>query len=124
MKMGLIVTTSDKAVQPFNILTIDVEEWYHLNYASMQQHQGQSFASRVQANTETLLETLKECRAQATFFVLGSVAERYPGLVSAAHTMGHEIASHGYGHELVYNQSRSEFYQDVKRSLNVLGEIT
>lgn len=107
-----------------NILTIDVEEWYHLNYDSMAVHQNKSFESRVQANTEVLLETLAVYYAQATFFFLGSVAEEHPQLVRQAQQMGHEIASHGYGHQLVYQQSPAEFAADVKKSLDILQDIT
>jgi polysaccharide deacetylase family protein (PEP-CTERM system associated) len=118
------MTMSDNLAQPGNMLSIDVEEWYHLNYSSMDTYHGRSLESRVRANTETLLNTLADYKAQATFFFLGSVAEQYPDLVCAAQTMGHEIASHGYGHQLVYSQSREEFRDDVKKSLDILQSIT
>jgi polysaccharide deacetylase family protein (PEP-CTERM system associated) len=105
-------------------LTIDVEDWYHLNYSSMESHRDRPLESRVQANTEALLATLAEHQAQATFFFLGSVAEQHPGLVHMVQAMGHEIASHGYGHQLVYKQSHNEFRDDVKRSLDTLQAIT
>jgi polysaccharide deacetylase family protein (PEP-CTERM system associated) len=107
-----------------NILSIDVEEWWHLNYDSMGVRVEPLGESRVLANTESLLELLAECGAQATFFFLGSVAERFPGLVRAAQTAGHEIASHGYGHQLVYKQTRAEFQADVRRSVDILQTIT
>jgi polysaccharide deacetylase family protein (PEP-CTERM system associated) len=107
-----------------NILTIDVEEWYHLNYASMVAHAHQTFESRVAANMEALLALLEEAQAKATFFFLGSVAEQYPSLVRATQQQGHEIASHGYGHELVYHQSREQFATDVRRSIEILQQAS
>jgi polysaccharide deacetylase family protein (PEP-CTERM system associated) len=61
---------------------------------------------------------------KGTFFVLGWIAERYPDLVRRIQKEGHEIACHGYGHQLIYNQSRDEFRQDVKRAKSILEEIT
>jgi polysaccharide deacetylase family protein (PEP-CTERM system associated) len=107
-----------------NILTIDVEEYYHLNYSSMTQLPDQFTPGQVKVNTETLLDVCAQYGAQASFFFLGSVAEKYPELVRRTHTEGHEVASHGYGHKLVNEQSRAEFYEDVKKSLDILQDIT
>lgn len=107
-----------------NILSFDIEEWYHLNYSSMNQLRGQFSEGRVVANTQTLLAACAKYGAYATFFFLGSVAEQYPELVRRTHAEGHEVASHGYGHQLVYQQTRAEFYADVKKSLDVLQNIT
>lgn len=111
-------------VQVSNVMSIDIEEWYHLNYSSMAAHSTRPLESRVRANTEDLLAVLARCGAHATFFFLGSVAEKEPCLVRAAQDMGHEVASHGYGHQLVCAQTRQEFYQDVKKSLDILQDIT
>ena len=112
----------DGAMQ--NILTINVEEWYHLNYASMGAHQHHSLESRVRENTDQLLVALSARQAQATFFFLGTVAEAVPELVRQVKRMGHEIASHGYAHELVSSQTREEFTADVRRSVDILQAIT
>ena len=109
---------------PATILSIDVEEWYHLNYSSMDAIQNRRWESRVRANTEFLLTLMDECNAKATFFFLGSVAESHPDLVLEVQRRGHEIASHGYAHQLIYRQTREEFYQDVKRSVDILRETT
>jgi len=61
---------------------------------------------------------------KGTFFILGWIAERYPGLVRRIQKEGHEIACHGYAHQLVYTQSRDEFRQDVKRAKSILEDIT
>ena len=61
---------------------------------------------------------------KATFFILGIVAEQHPELVQDIHKAGHEIASHGYGHELVYELTETQFRQDLLRSMRILEEIT
>jgi polysaccharide deacetylase family protein (PEP-CTERM system associated) len=83
-----------------------------------------SLESRVRSNTETLLAILAKYNAQGTFFFLGSVAEQFPDLVRETKQLGHEIASHGYGHHLVYNQTREEFKADVQKSVDILQSIT
>ncbi|MCA8957123.1 MAG: polysaccharide deacetylase family protein [Planctomycetes bacterium] len=105
-------------------LSVDVEDWYHLNYDAMAGVERRDFEPRVERNTERLLALFAEHGARATFFFLGSVAEEYPELVRAAAAAGHEIASHGYAHELVYSQSRDAFRADVARSLAILQDLT
>jgi polysaccharide deacetylase family protein (PEP-CTERM system associated) len=72
--------------------------------------------SRVERNTERLLTLFEAERVRATFFVLGWVAERFPGLVRQIAASGHEIASHGYSHRLVYGMSRASFREDIRQS--------
>jgi peptidoglycan-N-acetylglucosamine deacetylase len=107
-----------------NILTFDIEESYHLNYSSMTKVPDQFLTSQVRANTEKLLSICAQYKAKATFFFLGSVAEKYPDLVRRTFAEGHEVASHGYNHKLVYQQTPAEFHEDVKKSLNILQNIT
>jgi polysaccharide deacetylase family protein (PEP-CTERM system associated) len=63
-------------------------------------------------------------RVKATFFVLGWIAERYPGLVRRIQKEGHEIACHGYAHKLIYTQSKEEFRQDIRKAKGILEDIT
>lgn len=107
-----------------NIFSVDVEEDYHLNYPSMRHLNNQSSNGKIVKNVNDLLAACSEYGAKATFFFLGSVAEQYPQLVRLVQAEGHEVASHGYGHQLVYQQTRSEFYEDVKRSIHILQNIT
>jgi polysaccharide deacetylase family protein (PEP-CTERM system associated) len=101
-----------------NMLTIDVEEHFH---ASVFQHaisraQWDGLESRVCANTDRLLAILDGAGVRATFFVLGWVAERYPTLVRRIAAGGHEIASHGYAHGLIYDDTPEAFRADLRRS--------
>jgi len=78
--------------------------------------------SRVVANTGRLLDLFDEFDVRSTFFVLGWVAERHPALVRAIVARGHELASHGYAHRLVYSQTPAEFREDVRRAKGLLED--
>jgi peptidoglycan-N-acetylglucosamine deacetylase len=103
-----------------NILQIDVEDWY----CDMDPKDWERCEPRVVAATERLLAMLAETRNKATFFVLGYVAERFPGLIKEIATAGHEIGSHGYGHRRITDQTPHEFEEDVRRSKTVLEGIS
>ncbi len=106
------------------IFTIDVEDWYHIldlpstppltKWAEM--------PSRIETNFERLLDILDENHAKATCFFLGWIAERFPHLVKMAVERGHEIASHGYAHELVYRMSETEFLEDALKTRKLLAD--
>ena len=78
--------------------------------------------SRVQRNTERILEILAANELFATFFVLGWVAERFPALIRAIASAGHEVACHGYSHRLVYKQSKVEFIEETRKALAILED--
>jgi polysaccharide deacetylase family protein (PEP-CTERM system associated) len=80
------------------------------------------FPSRVVGNTERLLAMFEEHRVKATFFVLGWVAERYASLVAEIAKSGHELASHGYNHRLVYDQTPDAFRDDVRRAKHLIED--
>lgn len=101
-----------------NALTVDLEDWYH--GIELPPDRWPEFEDRLQSSCALLLEILAECDARATFFVLGDVAERHPGLVRDVAAAGHEIASHGCAHQFVYEQGEDEFRADVRRSISLL----
>jgi polysaccharide deacetylase family protein (PEP-CTERM system associated) len=109
-----------------NALTFDVEDYYMVSAFSDQVpfEQWPAFESRVERNTGRILELLGERKVTATFFVLGWIAERFPGLVKRIHAAGHEVASHGYNHRLVYGMTPEQFRQDVKRSKQALEDLS
>lgn len=111
---------------PLHAMSIDVEDYFHVAALSNVIRPGQwdSLPSRVEQNTERLLTLFDKHQVKATFFVLGWVAERFPGLVRKLSDHGHEIASHGYSHQLIYNQSPEEFRQETLRSKALLEDIT
>ena len=107
-----------------NAMTVDVEDYFHVSVFDgvVSREQWPSMESRVQRNTERLLALFDEYAVKGTFFVLGWVAERYPSLVRTIVAGGHELASHGYAHRLIYNQTPEEFRQDVRRAKALLED--
>jgi polysaccharide deacetylase family protein (PEP-CTERM system associated) len=104
------------------ILTIDVEDNFTKEELAYEDD-WQEYEGQVVANTQRVLDVLRDIDASATFFILGKVAERHPEVVSAIHGAGHEVASHGYAHELVNEMTPEEFEADVRRSIVVLEGI-
>ena len=109
----------------YNALTIDVEDYYMVSaFADVVKFEDwHRYESRVEKNTCRLLDLLEEYDVKATFFILGWVAERHPALVQRISAAGHEIASHGYNHRLVYDLTADEFREDVRKAKNVLEDI-
>ena len=105
-----------------NAMTIDVEDYFHVSVFDgvVPRHLWEGFESRVCSNTDRLLQLFDSYEVKATFFVLGWVAERYPELVRRIVAQGHELASHGYGHRLVYDQTPKAFREDVRRAKGLL----
>lgn len=109
-----------------NALTIDVEEHFqvHAFETVVDRSAWEHYPSRVVANTQRILRLLAEYDVRATFFILGWVADRHPELVKEIATSGHEIASHGYWHELLYRQTPDEFAADLRLSLDAITRVT
>ena len=106
-------------------MSIDVEDWFHVeNLKSViPRTTWDGCELRVERNTVRVMEILDACKSRATFFVLGWVAEKCPQLVRAVAAAGHEVASHGYGHDLVYSLRPSEFRTDILRSKHYLEDL-
>lgn len=111
---------------PRNILTVDVEDYYQVSAFDVpgKRERWSQFESRVCANTDRLLALFADHRVRGTFFVLGWVAERFPEVVRRIADGGHELASHGYGHQLVYDLDPSRFRADVRRSREVIEQAS
>lgn len=110
-------------MKAMNVMSIDVEDWFCVqNMARLiDRASWDSLESRVEKNTLALLDLFAKHRTEATFFVLGWVAERFPDLVREIARRGHEIASHGYSHRLLTELTPQEFEADLARSLEVLA---
>ncbi len=107
------------------IFSVDVEDWFHILDlpTTPPQSQWDSLPSRVEWNFRRLLDIFSQQNTRVTCFFLGWVAQRFPHLVREAEARGHEVASHGYSHRLVYQMSREEFLQDVVHSRKMLEDI-
>lgn len=108
-----------------NILTFDVEEWFHLldNDSTRTQAQWQKYEVRIYENMERIFRILDETNTQATFFIIGWVAKTYPDLVKRI-AERYEIGSHTMNHQLVWQQDRAAFKEDVGSSIKLLEDIT
>jgi len=106
-----------------NILTFDIEDWYHANYPQMEIPDN-SMEHSLEENVSILLKLCRKYNAKGTFFILSSEAEKNPFIVEMILKEGHEIGSHGYSHELVYKMGRESFERDLKKSIEILKEIT
>ncbi len=108
-----------------NALTVDVEDYFQVSaFAnSIGQHEWADHTLRVEQNTHRLLDLFDEYQIKATFFVLGWVAERTRNLIFEIAKRGHEVACHGYSHQLVYNQSPEVFRQETLHAKSILEEI-
>lgn len=110
-------------MQNYILITIDVEDWFQVEnfkqWISFSSWPSREF--RVEKNTHKLLDLLGSRRA--TFFVLGWIAERVPGLIREIRSRGHEVASHGYNHHLCNRQSPAELAADLSDSKKRLEDI-
>ena len=107
-----------------NAMSVDVEDYFHVSVFDgiVPRSTWGDMESRVCRNTDRLLDIFDEHHVRSTFFILGWVAERYPQLVRTIAQRGHEIASHGYAHRLVYDQTPHTFREDVRRAKQVIED--
>src|SRR5262249_6331397 len=109
-----------------NAMTVGVEDYFQVSAFErvVSRDDWDGLPSRGIANTERLLQVLAEHEGRAAFFFVGWVADKHPSLVSLISDLGHEIASHGYWHRLVYTQTPAAFRDDIRRSKDVLEATT
>lgn len=108
-----------------NALTIDVEDYFQVSAFApyIRRDEWDQRECRVERNVDRILGLLDEHQTKATFFTLGWVAERYPALVRRIVDQGHELASHGYGHQRASDLTEAAFFDDVLRAKNLLEDI-
>jgi polysaccharide deacetylase family protein (PEP-CTERM system associated) len=113
---------SEPGSRALNAFSVDVEDYFHVEAFSQDVSPASwaSYPSRVVNNTVRLLDLLDRYRVRGTFFVLGWVAEREPGLVREIGARGHEIACHSYWHRLIYRLTPPEFREDTKRAKDAI----
>lgn len=108
------------------ILTFDIEEWFHIldNKQTKSISDWNNFDSRIKLGMDIIYDILDNSNYSATFFVLGWIAEKYPEIVREISDRGYEIGSHTHLHQLVYEQNRKTFYNDVEKSIKTLEDCT
>ncbi|GAB3248739.1 XrtA system polysaccharide deacetylase [Chitinimonas naiadis] len=109
-----------------NALTIDVEDYFQVSAFApyIRRDQWDTRDCRVERNMERILALLEARQAKATFFTLGWIAERYPQVVQRIVAGGHELASHGYGHQRASELSEADFLDDITRSKQLLEDLS
>lgn len=108
-----------------NAFSVDVEDWYQVSdfEEQVRLEDWDRYESRIVRNTRRILELLSEFGVKGTFFILTWNAVRHPELVEEIASEGHEIATHGYAHRLVYEQGRDLYKEDLERSQDILHRI-
>ena len=106
----------------FAVLTVDLEDWYHVCGQAMPLAAPQQ--SRVMQATSSVLALLQQAGVKATFFVLGAVAEQFPQLIVQIAAQGHEIASHGWSHTPVTELTPAAFKDELERTSHLLQQLT
>ena len=109
-----------------NILTFDIEEWFHLlnNPLTKSPKNWSDFESRIERNMDSIFELLDKTNSKATFLVLGWIAKKYPHIVKRINDLGYEIGSHTHTHQLIFEQGKLNFKNDLEISINLLEDLT
>lgn len=109
-----------------NILTFDIEDWFHIldNESSNNIKKWESYESRIHRNMDFIFKSLEKRKIKATFFCLGWIAEKYPDIIRSIDERGYEIGSHTYYHQLIYNQRKKDFDNDLKKSIDIISNLT
>ena len=108
-----------------NAMTVDVEDYFQVSaFAnSIKPEDWSKHSLRVERNTHQLLDLFDDNEVKCTFFCLGWVAERTPALIAEIRQRGHEVACHGYSHQLIYNQTPEVFREETLRAKQILEDI-
>jgi peptidoglycan-N-acetylglucosamine deacetylase len=109
-----------------NILTFDIEEWFHLlgGNSPTEELSWQKYESRIHQNMERIFDLLDSHQQSATFFCLGWIAQKYPEIIKEIDRRGYEIGTHSHLHQLVYTQDYQQFKIDIEKSIKSLEDIT
>jgi polysaccharide deacetylase family protein (PEP-CTERM system associated) len=124
--MGKPINNPKQSTEITHALSFDIEEWFHLVgvEAMADRSRWEVLERTVEPLTDQILSILDDHGVRGTFFVLGWVAERYPGLVKRIAAAGHEIGSHSYWHREVYEHTPDSFREDLRRSIGVLEDAS
>lgn len=117
--------TMTTEVNPVNAMSFDVEDYFQVQAMAdvCTRDKWDGYESRVERNTNLILDLLAERETRATFFTLGWIAERHPTIVRRIVAEGHELASHGYAHHRVDGQTPEQFRADVRRTKKILEDV-
>jgi polysaccharide deacetylase family protein (PEP-CTERM system associated) len=113
------------AVRPVNLLTVDLEEWFHVCAVGgdLAEERWDRLPSRVDSTTRLLMDLLDRAQVPAMFFVVGWIAEHHPQLIADIRAAGHDIGSHSYSHTRAYELGPAAFRDDLRRSVRALAAV-
>lgn len=108
------------------ILTFDIEEWFHIldNTKTKSTSEWSKFDSRIRIGMDLIYDILEKTEKSATFFIVGWMAEKHPEIIREISDRGFEIGSHTHLHQLVYEQDKKTFYNDVEKSIKTLEDCS
>jgi len=108
------------------ILSFDIEDWFHVldNPETSSPASWKKMPSRLETGVDRILSLLCDTNQPATFFCLGWIAEKYPSVIKKIVDSGHHLATHSHTHQLAYNQSKSQFEEDLRRSIDTLQQVS
>ncbi len=109
-----------------NGLSVDIEDWFQVGAfeKSIRRNDWDALPSRVERNSDAVIDLFGRAGAKGTFFTLGCVAERYPELIRRIASAGHEVASHGWDHVRVFTMTPAQFREDLRRTRGVLEDLS
>ena len=105
-----------------NAFTVDFEDWYH--GIELPYNDWHKYERRIEKGFYPVFEILQKHKVKATFFTLGWVAKEYPHLIKELAAAGHELGSHGYSHEKVYNLTHQQFRKEVRDTKHIIEDLT
>jgi polysaccharide deacetylase family protein (PEP-CTERM system associated) len=116
--------SSSSGARMVNVMTVDVEDYFHVSAfdAVVSRASWDRYESRVAKNTDALLDIFESAGVRGTFFVLGWVAARFPSLVRRIADRGHEVASHGFHHQLLYLLTPAQFREDIRTARRAIED--
>ncbi|MCO6469027.1 MAG: polysaccharide deacetylase family protein [Bacteroidales bacterium] len=106
-----------------NFLTFDVEEWYAVNYKSVNLSLYNDSGTHLEKNMDKLLEICAENKIKSTCFIVGDIARNKPNIIKKIHSEGHEVASHSYNHKMINTMTPDQFRLDLHKSCDILEQI-
>ena len=108
------------------ILTFDIEDWFHLlgHTSTKSEKNWSDFESRIRLGMDNIFSILEESNMNASFFVVGWIANKYPNIIKEISDMGFEVGSHTYSHQLCYDLNRKQLSQDIEKSIKIIEDCT
>lgn len=109
-----------------NAISVDLEDWYHIGGfdSSIIQKNWKEYRPRLEGNVSTIINLFKQYNTQATFFIVGIIARDNPELIRRIVNAGHEVATHGFSHQRIFDMTPEEFERDLLQSKDTIEKAS